>query len=126
MVDLALTNGTVVTMNDRREVIKNGAVTIEGNKISDVGKTDEIKEKHEIDRELDCRDKLILPGFVDSHVHLGQALIRACADDMPLVPWLNERVLPLQGIGYQEGDGKVSAKLCALEMIKSGTTTFIE
>lgn len=126
MTDIALTNATVITMNERREVIRDGAVAIGGNKIVDVGKTSEIKDKYSIDREIDCEDKFILPGFVDSHVHLGQALIRACADDMPLVSWLNERVLPLQGRGFEEGDGKLSAKLCTLEMIKSGTTTFVE
>ncbi|KXB00487.1 hypothetical protein AKJ48_01320 [candidate division MSBL1 archaeon SCGC-AAA261O19] len=126
MTDIALTNGTVITMNQRREVIYDGGVAIEGNKIAEVGKTSEIKEKTSIDREIDCQGRLILPGLIDTHVHLGQALIRACADDLPLVPWLNERVLPLQGIGYQEGDGKLSAQLCTLEMIKSGTTTFVE
>lgn len=126
MADLVLSNGTVVTMNGRREVIKNGAVAIEGDRTTDVGKTDEIKEKYSVNREIDCEDELILPGFIDSHVHLGQALIRACADDMPLVPWLEERVLPLQGIAYEEGDGEFSAKLCALEMIKSRATTFVE
>lgn len=126
MVELALTHGTIVTMNENREVIRDGAVAIEGNRIVDVGKSEEIEDKYSIDKEIDCEDKLVLPGFIDSHVHLGQALIRACADDMPLVPWLNGRVLPLQGIGFEEGDGKLSAKLCALEMIKSGTTTFVE
>ncbi len=126
MVEIVLTNGTVVTMNGNREVIKDGAVAITENKIVDVGKTERIEKEYSIDKEIDCKDKLIMPGLIDTHVHLGQALIRACADDLPLVPWLNERVLPLQGIGYQEGDGALSAKLCALEMIKSGTTTFVE
>ncbi len=126
MVKIALTNGTVVTMNGEREVIRNGSVAINGNEIIDVGKTNRIKKDYSIDKELNCKNKIILPGLVDTHVHLGQALIRACADDLPLVPWLNERVLPLQGIGYEKGDGKLSAKLCALEMIKSGTTTFVE
>jgi cytosine/adenosine deaminase-related metal-dependent hydrolase len=126
MADITLTNATVVTMNERREIIRNGAVAIDGNKIVDVGKTDDVKREHSIDLEIDCRDKLVLPGLIDAHVHLGQALIRGCADDLPLIPWLNERVLPLQGVGYQEGDGELSAKLCALEMIKSGTTTFVE
>lgn len=126
MADIALTNATVVTMNGRREIIRDGAVAIEGNKIVAVGKTDDVKKGHSIDREINCQGKLVLPGLIDAHVHLGQALIRGCADDLPLIPWMNERVLPLQGIGYQEGDGELSAKLCALEMIKSGTTTFVE
>lgn len=126
MVDIALINGTVITMNPQRKVIYGGAVAVEGSKIRDVGKTSEIRDKFSIDREINCKGKLILPGLIDTHVHLGQALLRACADDLPLIKWLNDRVLPLQGIGYKEGDGKLSAQLCALEMIKSGTTTFIE
>jgi len=125
MADILLTKSTVVTMNYRREMIKDGAVAIEGNKIIDIGKTEKIKSSHKADFEIDCEGKLILPGFVDCHVHLAQALIRGCADDLPLIPWLRERVLPLQGT-YTHKDGELSAKLCCIEMIKSGTTTFVE
>lgn len=125
MADILLTKATVVTMNKRREIFKNGVVAIEGNKIIDIGKTEKLKLTHKADIEIDCKGKLILPGFVDSHVHLAQALIRGCADDMSLVPWLRERVLPLQSV-YTPREGELSAQLCCIEMIKSGTTTFIE
>jgi cytosine/adenosine deaminase-related metal-dependent hydrolase len=52
-------------------------------------------------------------------------LIRGCADDVALIDWLGKYVWPLQG-NYTADDGKVSAQLCMLEMIKSGTTSFIE
>ncbi len=68
---------------------------------------------------------LVLPGLVDTHVHLAQALIRGCADDTSLIDWLQKFVWPLQG-NFEAEDGKVSAELCMLEMIKSGTTTFLE
>jgi len=125
MKNIALTHATVVTMNKRREILRDGAVVVEGNKISDVGKTSEIKKKHKIEVEIKCENKLVLPGFVDCHVHLAQALIRGCADDLSLVPWLRERVLPMQG-AYSKKEGKLSAELCVLEMIKSGTTAFVE
>jgi cytosine/adenosine deaminase-related metal-dependent hydrolase len=125
MKNIALTHATVVTMNKRREILRDGAVVVEGNEITDVGKTSEIKKKHKIDVEIKCENKLVLPGFVDCHVHLAQALIRGCADDLSLVPWLRERVLPMQG-AYSKKEGKLSAELCILEMIKSGTTTFVE
>ncbi|KUO39569.1 MAG: amidohydrolase [Candidatus Hadarchaeum yellowstonense] len=112
-------------MNQRREIIQDGAVVIEENRIVDVGKTKKIKSSHRVEREIDCRGKLVLPGLVDCHVHLAQALIRGCADDMALIPWLRQRVLPLQGT-YTEKEGELSAKLCCIEMIKSGTTTFVE
>ncbi len=125
MTDIVLTHGTVVTMNERREIIRDGAVAIDGNRISAVGKTNEVKANHRADIELDCSGKLVLPGLIDCHVHLAQALIRGCADDLSLVPWLSERVLPLQG-SYSPREGELSAKLCCIEMIKSGTTTFVE
>jgi len=125
MKNIALTHATVVTMNKRREILRDGAVIVEGNEIADVSKTSDIKKKHKIDVEIKCENKLVLPGFVDCHVHLAQALIRGCADDLSLVPWLRERVLPMQGT-YSAKKGKLSAELCILEMIKSGTTAFVE
>lgn len=120
-----LANGTVVTMNDRREILRDGAVVIEGNRIAAVGKTSEVKKDFRVDVEIDCREKLILPGFIDCHVHLAQALLRGCADDLALVEWLTKRVHPLQG-AYTSKEGEVSATLCCIEMIKSGTTCFVE
>ncbi|MGC8816785.1 MAG: amidohydrolase [Candidatus Hadarchaeum sp.] len=125
MADLILKNATVVTMNRRREIIQDGAVVVEGNRIIEVGKTKKVKSLHRTDLEIDCSEKLVLPGLIDCHVHLAQALIRGCADDLALIPWLKERVLPLQGT-YTSKEGELSAKLCCLEMIKSGTTTFVE
>src|SRR5208337_4678919 len=57
--------------------------------------------------------------------HLAQALIRGSADDTSLIDWLQKFVWPLQG-NFDAQDGKVSAELCMLEMIKAGTTTFLE
>ena len=125
MVSILLKHGTVVTMNARREIIKDGAVAIEGNRIVAVGKTSEIVKEYRADREYDCKHKLVLPGFVDCHVHLAQALLRGCADDLSLVDWLSKRVHPLQGV-YTPREGELSAKLCCIEMIKSGTTCFVE
>jgi cytosine/adenosine deaminase-related metal-dependent hydrolase len=125
MANLILSNATILTMNRRREIIEDGAVAIEGNRIMAVGKTAEVKREYRADREIDCSHCLVLPGFVDCHVHLAQALLRGCADDLPLVRWLSERVHPLQG-AYTAREGELSAKLCCIEMIKSGTTCFVE
>lgn len=125
MSKIILKNATVVTMNERREILKDGAVSIEGNRIVEVGKTEKVESSTRADIEIDCRGKMVLPGLIDCHVHLAQALLRGCADDLSLVPWLSERVLPMQG-SYTPKEGELSAKLCCLEMLKSGTTTFVE
>ena len=75
--------------------------------------------------QIDAKGMLLLPGLIDTHVHLAQALIRGCADDTSLIDWLQRFVWPLQG-NFEPEDGKASAELCMLEMTKSGTTTFLE
>lgn len=121
---ILIENGYVLTLNPERTIIKNGAVYVEDTKIVDVGKSEELS-KYSADRVLDAGGGIIMPGLIDTHTHLAQALIRGCADDVSLVDWLKKYVWVLQG-NFTELDGKVSAELCMAEMIKSGTTSFIE
>jgi cytosine/adenosine deaminase-related metal-dependent hydrolase len=67
----------------------------------------------------------VMPGLVNTHVHLAQGLLRACADYLPLIEWLKNRVWPLQG-NYTKQEALASAKLVVLEVIKTGTTSFLE
>src|SRR5712691_9695942 len=122
---MLFTNATVITMNTTRDIITNGAVAVEGNRIVAVGKSDALRQQYVDDEVIDVQGKLIIPGLIDTHVHLAQALIRGCADDMALIQWLCERVWVLQG-NFTEDDGYASARLCIAEMLKSGTTTFLE
>lgn len=122
---MLFTNATIVTMNARREIIRDGAIAIQDNRIVAVDKTAAVRERYPDDEMLDAGGKLIIPGLIDTHVHLAQALIRGCADDMALVQWLCDRVWVLQG-NYTYDDGYVSARLCIGEMLRSGTTTFLE
>jgi len=118
-------NATIVTMNPTRDIITNGAIAIKDNRIVAVGKTDTLLQQHHENEVIDVKGKLIIPGLIDTHVHLAQALIRGCADDMALIQWLCDRVWVLQG-NFTHDDGYVSARLCIAEMLKSGTTTFLE
>jgi cytosine/adenosine deaminase-related metal-dependent hydrolase len=122
---MLFTNATIITMNPTRDIITDGAVVVEGNRIVAVGKSDALQRQYYAEKVVDVQGKLLLPGFIDTHVHLAQALIRGCADDMALIQWLCERVWVLQG-NFTEDDGYVSARLCIAEMLKSGTTTFLE
>ena len=117
-------NGTIITVDERRRVIEDGAVVVDGDRIAAVGKREEMKRRFPDYERYDAKGGIILPGLVDCHVHMSQALIRGCADNMALVDWL-KRVWRCQG-NFSEEDGKVAAELCILEMIKSGTTAFVE
>src|SRR5260370_264914 len=122
---MLFTNATIITMNPTRAIITGGAIAIKDNRIAAIGKTDALLRQYSGDQVIDVKGKLIIPGLIDTHVHLAQALIRGCADDMALIQWLRERVWVLQG-NFTHDDGYVSARLCIAEMLKSGTTTFLE
>ncbi len=118
-------NATIITMNPRREILTHGAIVVAEKEIVDIGKSKEIIEKYPEKQRINCNGNVILPGLVDTHVHTAQAMIRGCADDLGLLDWLFKRVWVLQG-SYTYEDGRASAALCALEMIKSGTTSMLE
>ncbi len=123
MGSILISDGIVITMDPHRRIIRNGSVYVQDDQISEVGKTPEMKRT--ADLKINAEGLIVLPGLVDIHVHLAQALIRGCADDASLIDWLQKYVWPLQG-NFDFEDGKTSAELCMLEMIKSGTTTFLE
>lgn len=121
---ILISNGYVLTVNPKREIITEGAIYIEDGKIVDVGKTDALS-KYNADLVIDAKNGIVMPGLIDTHVHLSQALIRGCADDVSLVNWLKDYVWVLQG-NFEGADGVVSAELCMAEMIRTGTTSFLD
>src|SRR5262249_35804693 len=62
---------------------------------------------------------------VDGHLHLPQAMLRGSADDVPLWVWMAERIFVLEG-NYTAADVQAATLLAMVEMIKSGTTAFLE
>jgi cytosine/adenosine deaminase-related metal-dependent hydrolase len=121
-------NATIITMNPARHIINHGAVVVTGNLFVDIGKSKEIVEKYPAESQIDCNGNILMPGLMDTHVHMGQCMLRGISEGMQhadLGSWLFKRIFPLQG-SYTEADGRASAALCVLEMIKSGTTGFVE
>lgn len=96
-------------------------IYIEGNKIHSIGNNITI----EADKIIDGKGKAAIPGFVNGHTHAAMTLMRGYADDMPLMPWLEEKIWPLER-KITEDDVYWGTKLACLEMIKSGTTTFVD
>jgi cytosine/adenosine deaminase-related metal-dependent hydrolase len=121
---ILIKNGYILTLNPKRDVITSGSLYIENDTILDVGKTEDLEDQ-KAELVIDARNKIVMPGLIDTHTHLAQALIRGCADDVSLVDWLKKYVWVLQG-NFTKEDGRVSAELCMAEMIRTGTTSFIE
>jgi 5-methylthioadenosine/S-adenosylhomocysteine deaminase len=118
-MSLRLDNATIVTMNDAFEVLE-GSVSIRGNRIAAVGAV--AAEPH--DRVIDVGGALVLPGFIQTHVHLCQTLFRGLADDLVLMEWLRTRVWPLEA-AHDERSLRVSARVAAAELLAGGTTSVL-
>lgn len=121
------THASIITVNKKRQVILDGAILVrEGSMIiDDIGKTADLKVKYPDEDETDLNGHIIMPGLISLHVHLAQSLLRSAADDLELISWLCDRVWPMQG-NFTEEDGYVAAQLTIAEMLKSGTTCFVE
>ena len=74
---------------------------------------------------IEAKGKLLLPGFVQTHIHLCQTLFRGRADDMALMDWLRKRVWPLEA-AHDEESVYYSAMLGIGELLRSGTTTILD
>ena len=101
-----------------------GAVTdvyIEKKEIRQVGTDLQVQA----DQVIDGRRKALIPGFVNAHTHAAMTLFRGFGDDMPLMPWLEQKIWPNEAKLTRE-DVYWGTKLACLEMIKSGTTTFFD
>ncbi len=82
----------------------------------------EIDESN-VDKVIDATDKILLPGLINTHTHLSMTLFRGLADDLSLDSWLNDHIWPMEA--NLNGDYcYIGALLGAVELIKSGTTTF--
>jgi 5-methylthioadenosine/S-adenosylhomocysteine deaminase len=109
-------NATIVTMNNRFDIVE-GAVTVRDGRIVSVGA--EPAGRH--DKVIDAAGGYLLPGFIQTHIHLCQTLFRGSADDMPLLEWLKRRVWPLEA-AHTPATLRAAVRLAASELLLSGTT----
>src|SRR5699024_11212636 len=122
--DLLLTGGCVVTVDDARAVYDPGTVAITGDRIRAVGPGADFLDWR-AGRRVDCRGKAVLPGLIDGHNHLYQALARGLGEGMPIVPWLCEFMWPYS-IEVTGDEAVIAARLGVAEALRSGTTTVVD
>lgn len=114
-------NAAILTMKEGEEIIKNGVLTVEGERISYVGTAEGEPSGKKYDREIDVRGDLLMPGFKNAHTHSGMTFLRSMADDLPLDKWLNEVIFPREAKLSGE-DIYWSTKLAVMEYLSGGTT----
>ena len=126
MSTLLIKNGTVVTLGDDNRVIENGAVLVEGERIKHVGKSDDVDGSY--DTVIDASNCVVLPGFINAHMHFYSTMVRGLGKMEPAVDfvdvlkklwWRLDRQLVLDDCYY-------SALVPLIDAVKKGTTTIID
>ncbi|MDT4954795.1 MAG: 5-methylthioadenosine/S-adenosylhomocysteine deaminase [Acidobacteriota bacterium] len=112
---ILIKNGALLTM-DKNNSIMTGDLLIRGRCIASVGEAIDVA-----DVLIDASRCAVLPGFVQTHVHLCQTLFRGVADDLALIDWLKTRVWPMEA-AHTRDSLRASARLAVAEMIKGGTS----
>jgi 5-methylthioadenosine/S-adenosylhomocysteine deaminase len=122
-LDVLIKNGSVLTMDERNSVIKDGVLGSKGDAISYIGSGNAKESRAK--RIIDAKGGLILPGLINGHTHAAMTLFRGLADDLPLMEWLNSYIFPAES--RMDADFIYSGTLLACaEMIMGGTTTFCD
>src|SRR5438034_6951047 len=118
-MSLLVRGGVILTMNDRFDIVE-GDVSIVDGLIAAIGPN--IAERH--DRVIDARGGYVLPGFIQTHIHLCQTLFRGFADDLPLMDWLRTRVWLMEA-AHTPASLRAATRLATTELLLSGTTSVL-
>lgn len=121
MTSLLIKNAQIVTMNAREDILQ-ADIRVEGGRIAAIGVN---LAPSPADRVLDASGRTVIPGFVQTHIHLCQTLFRGKADDLELLDWLRKRIWPLEA-AHDEESIYYSAMLGIGELLSSGTTTLVD
>src|SRR5947209_3458369 len=116
MAQSVLIKGGIVVTMDAANTIVAGDVLVRDGRIASIGDA-----RGPADLTIDARGCAVLPGFVQTHVHLCQTLFRGAADDLELIDWLKRRVWPMEA-AHDARSLRASARLGVAELIRGGTT----
>ncbi|MBQ9606433.1 MAG: amidohydrolase [Lachnospiraceae bacterium] len=114
-------NARILTMKDGEDVIEDGVLTVDGERISYVGDAGGEIKGSPYDREIDVKGNLLMPGFKNAHTHSGMTFLRSFADDLPLDRWLGEAIFPREA-KLTDDDIYWCTKLAVMEYLTSGIT----
>jgi len=125
-VDLLVLGGTIVTMNNARDVIEDGGLAVRGGRIIAIGPRAQIERRYTARQRINSVGKLITPGLINGHTHIPMVLFRGLADDLDLQDWLTKYIFPAEAKNVSEEFVRAGTRLGLAEMIRGGTTTYCD
>ena len=119
-MSVLLAGGEILTLDDPVRAVR-GDVLVSATRIGELGEVTPPPDTEVVD----VSGCVVMPGLVQTHVHLVQTLFRGLAEDLPLLSWLRTRVWPLEA-AHDEASLRASVRLGLLELIETGTTTILD
>ncbi|WP_320170050.1 amidohydrolase [Maridesulfovibrio sp.] len=123
--DLIIKGSYILTQDENRTLIENGAVAVCGRKIAEAGPDKEIERDWKAESVIDTGKSVIMPGLINAHTHVPMTLMRGVADDLPLLDWLHNYMFPIES-GLTRELVELGAMLGCAEIAASGTTAFLD
>ena len=115
----------IITVNDQNQILKNYAVEIENETIIKIQQKNDFDLKNYDGEIFEFPNLTLIPGFVQTHIHLCQAMFRGLAEDMELLDWLQTRIFPFEN-SHSTNSLRLSAQIGIHELQRGGTTTLLD
>jgi len=125
-IDLILTGGDILTMNENFDIFSPGAVAVQGDEIIAVGPAHDVTAEYDAAEVVDCGDCAVIPGLINGHTHAPMTLLRGLADDLRLDVWLMGYMMPVERQFVQPDFCWLGAQLACAELFRSGVTCFAD
>jgi 5-methylthioadenosine/S-adenosylhomocysteine deaminase len=124
-VDLLVHHALIVTQNEQRTVIEDGAIAVQGNTIVALDTSAAIDAAYTAPKTIDARGRALFPGLLNIHTHLFQAAVKGLGEDMPVEQWVQAVTFPTAAVMTPE-EAYLLALVSCLENLRSGATTVMD
>jgi 5-methylthioadenosine/S-adenosylhomocysteine deaminase len=124
-VDLLISGGVVLPMTGADDLIWQGAVAVDGARIVAVGEDEELRRQFDARQTIDATEQLVMPGLINTHMHLFGAFARGLVNDLSFTPWIQKKFY-VTSRGLNPDNYFLGTQFTNIEMLKTGTTAFLD
>jgi len=125
-VDLIVEADFLISMQNDSPPLQKAALVIDQGKIIAIDQAYSIQQKYQAKQVISGKHRVLMPGLINTHTHTAMTLFRGMADDMELMPWLNQYIFPMEAEFVDPEFIKIGSQLACYEMIKGGITSFVD